>query len=1043
MKRQILILLFVITQLSFLNLSTFGTEKKLQLQLKLEVGDQFRYEVNSTKKISQVYCEKCPAEMNYFDITELEIEFTVDEKFSNGNYIFSVHFINKGFNQGLKYNSYHQHSTTYTSLENISLKNSDLRFENLCDSLAKMEFKVLFSPENKTIDIINFDSVYNKNNRNELTWNTGSFLLDKSELLNKLQFLNIYPQNAIKLNEIWETRKQYLAKGLYHNKISDADKYYFYLDQYFDKYAKEIRLHDSLISIRRWPPIFVENNPDLIDVHDVDSAKNHCWFIINKQNGMIQELNQQESYIERKKEDRLIETKTRYKLLGFKNGSHKTLIIGKIDNPKCNKVKLSYLKYDIGTINKTQFYTLSNDGRFSIELDLPHTKGLTLDIDPYNLNSDSKIYCYIDPGDTLSINVNADSLLNTVSFSGKSSINSAYYTRFSHNYLNNYKLIQTFWDFAPEDLIAIENRGLSLLEYQDSLYRDEVRKMEINMATTYSTPIKKLKVIETEKISPSLRNYLCCEVIYKHARNIIQIQKKKNNYTKPTLIDTLNINLYTDINSLQYRLFLDVYINYKLDKAKNNVINISTNSGIDLYFFTKLFYSGYPLYSEIAYLQEDMMLCMFNVAWTKEVNFLSNDFIDQSENVPIKNIIKSHINNYNRWNKGELPPEFSCIDVNGNTKTLADFKGKLVVIKFDRGDYTYDKIKKYSQTPRMYEDLANEFTDITFLLITSEFNFEKLKEDMKNKNSKVNLLLYKKDSLEFDEVFFTGLSPRISILNKKGRVIERVSFVTENSIKRVLNYKEPPADYSKELKIIGLLLAGFLLGGILIWLILRNYNNKKIEREKLKRQVGELELKAIRAQMNPHFMYNCLNSIQNLIQQNKNDDAYKYISRFADLLRQILKNSEKNEIPINEEITAIATYLELESLRFNFTYNIEIDEKLDVFNTYIPGMLIQPHVENAIIHGLLNKNGEKNLNLKLYTENKFIYCEITDNGIGRENNSQLNNDQTGLGIKLTRERIDILNKKYDEQFSFNISDIKDEKGEIIGTKVLISIPDEI
>ena len=169
------------------------------------------------------------------------------------------------------------------------------------------------------------------------------------------------------------------------------------------------------------------------------------------------------------------------------------------------------------------------------------------------------------------------------------------------------------------------------------------------------------------------------------------------------------------------------------------------------------------------------------------------------------------------------------------------------------------------------------------------------------------------------------------------------------------------------------------------------------------------ELKALRAQMNPHFVFNSLNSIQHFIITNKSADAGKYLNKFARLMRVILNNSEKSLITIREELEYLQLYLELEEMRFEgkFTWKMDISEDIDIDYFEIPAMLLQPYVENAILHGLMPKNGGGKLEIIMRLEKNTIICSVIDNGIGREKAKemrQLSNrkEHTSLGMKIIR-----------------------------------------
>ncbi len=219
----------------------------------------------------------------------------------------------------------------------------------------------------------------------------------------------------------------------------------------------------------------------------------------------------------------------------------------------------------------------------------------------------------------------------------------------------------------------------------------------------------------------------------------------------------------------------------------------------------------------------------------------------------------------------------------------------------------------------------------------------------------------------------------------------------------------------------------------------------------IKQQLAELEAKAIRAQMNPHFIFNSLNAIQENIVTENVDAAYDYLSRFSKLLRMVLDNSEKNLIPFRSELETIRLYLSLEALRFSqsFTYTIEVDEQLDKDDIYIPSLLLQPFAENAIWHGLSNKEGEKKLLLQFAERNGSIECVIQDNGVGRTKAAEIKRQKLGAGgfeskgTKLALQRIEILNRERPGSASIETIDLSDAGGNATGTKVLIKLSTDL
>ena len=243
-----------------------------------------------------------------------------------------------------------------------------------------------------------------------------------------------------------------------------------------------------------------------------------------------------------------------------------------------------------------------------------------------------------------------------------------------------------------------------------------------------------------------------------------------------------------------------------------------------------------------------------------------------------------------------------------------------------------------------------------------------------------------------------------------------------------------------------ILLVISLIAAVVIAVFITRVRSVK-EKATIKQQLAELEAKAIRAQMNPHFIFNSLNAIQETIITEKVDAAYDYLSRFSKLLRMVLDNSEKNFISLNSELETIRLYLSLEALRFSqsFTYSIELDEALDIEDIFIPPLLLQPFVENAIWHGLISKEGEKKLLLHFAESNGVLACIIEDNGVGRKKAARIKEQKLGSGsfeskgTRLALQRIEILNREKPGSASITTIDLYDEDGMARGTKVLIKL----
>ena len=255
-----------------------------------------------------------------------------------------------------------------------------------------------------------------------------------------------------------------------------------------------------------------------------------------------------------------------------------------------------------------------------------------------------------------------------------------------------------------------------------------------------------------------------------------------------------------------------------------------------------------------------------------------------------------------------------------------------------------------------------------------------------------------------------------------------------------------PALYQRTWFVPGLILLGLLL----VYIFYRNRIDaaKRRERQALEhnKRVAELELKALRSQMNPHFMFNSLNSIKNYILKSEPAKAAEYLSSFAHLIRLTLQNSRERTISLRQEIESLLLYIDLERLRFRegFQLNCSIDESIDMDGVEVPPLILQPYVENAIWHGLLHKEGERQLDLLFSLSNGSLKCVVDDNGIGREAAEKIKSKSAtrykSMGMGITRDRIDILNQLDELGIELDVTDKVDEEGLPAGTCVIINIP---
>jgi tetratricopeptide (TPR) repeat protein len=303
--------------------------------------------------------------------------------------------------------------------------------------------------------------------------------------------------------------------------------------------------------------------------------------------------------------------------------------------------------------------------------------------------------------------------------------------------------------------------------------------------------------------------------------------------------------------------------------------------------------------------------------------------------------------------------------------------------------------------------------------------------------------------------------------------VSSYSFISQmTSFKETVAKEKRELQYSQELEkqsfIRKILIGSILLFAFLAVIIFRNVllkrKNEKLEKEGLQNELNvqqlesdkkqtalhnkaiELEMQALRAQMNPHFIFNSLNSINRFILQNNRLQASEYLTKFSKLVRMILQNSQCSLISLESELESLGLYLEMEALRFNyhFAYKISVPKDLDVEMLKVPPLILQPYVENAIWHGLMHKEEKGQLDIEVSEEGDHLYFKITDNGIGRKKASEIASKSAtkhkSMGLRITANRIAMIQHSNDEESPVKINDLVHDDGTAAGTEVVIKMP---
>lgn len=280
---------------------------------------------------------------------------------------------------------------------------------------------------------------------------------------------------------------------------------------------------------------------------------------------------------------------------------------------------------------------------------------------------------------------------------------------------------------------------------------------------------------------------------------------------------------------------------------------------------------------------------------------------------------------------------------------------------------------------------------------------------------------------------FLGKLPQL-LSKDKSLVDEKILEDTEQRITQLEKEKELKDELIRKKNVFnyGLIAALVILTGLMIF-IFRTLKKVQVKNKKI-------ALQSLRREMNPHFIFNSLNSVNHFIAMNNELEANQYLTKFSKLMRGVMENSTEDFIPFQQELDLLQNYLTLEKTRFSdkFDYEIDVDESLNTHSLKVPGMLIQPFLENAVWHGLRYRSTKGFLTLRFEKENQYLKIKIEDNGIGIEESKKQKTEhqkaRKGRGMKNTLERIALLNDLYHQDIHCNITDKKNTEGVLVEIK---------
>jgi len=623
------------------------------------------------------------------------------------------------------------------------------------------------------------------------------------------------------------------------------------------------------------------------------------------------------------------------------------------------------------------------------------------------------------PGDSITITYNP--VTGSYSFSGTGAGNCAYINKIAAFYEERPSFCKESQKgtFSPEAVAEYFTKGETLHKMLSETYGHRMNrywKTSAEMAYNYWYASEKIK----------LNN----EIIKYHRKNSsaeyeIPWQDKHFHSLLP-FVDYL-YQPYT------YGSLLERFFEYKALLANDDVLSGMKYflSYIPKYYFSDASFWGYPK----TYLTGESLKYLMTNYHLSQSQREYEDFLEKNVDPEIRNTL---IHLHEQLTKAEPGANIKNLDLAIRPSIPLKEKADGYVVLFV-GDTLPPSFEKNMKS--MYDEIAKEnLSDkINVCVITSES--QKSRFDTRPElQQKITFVPDNQIRDYYDKV--VCIKGTYLTMKNDGTLLDRFTtpYAGENDssshyilflIKK--DMAAPQKENTASSGYIFTILLSVLLSIGFTFLIVRTIIKR---RERTKRVISELELKAIRAQMNPHFTFNALGSIQHLINQKKEKEANDYLVHFATLLRMVLSTSEKMFIPLSEEIAQLELYLRLEQLRIPFEYTIRIDDNINPENEEIPGMLIQPIAENAVKHGIAG-NGNDRIVLDFSLSNRILYISVSDSGHGFHDSET--GSKKGFGLQAVHDRLKLLNKEFHLDINMKIENTV-TAGNLTGCAVTVSMP---
>ncbi|MGO4288744.1 sensor histidine kinase [Chitinophaga sp. RAB17] len=481
----------------------------------------------------------------------------------------------------------------------------------------------------------------------------------------------------------------------------------------------------------------------------------------------------------------------------------------------------------------------------------------------------------------------------------------------------------------------------------------------------------------------------------------------------PEIITSGIDNMPVLMNPYPTNYFYTYYLDWFLIYQKTR-IGISAGGGTETFSFYSDYFAllstlkGYPLYFKLAKgIHEELM----KKSWTanQRLKPYFEDFIHNCDDSSLTAPIIKDWQLMEHWAPGNRLPFSRLPLANGKTYEIDTKAGKTTCVIFEDGAYYQDTV---------LVSIIKRHPEVSFVFAWIQEPYSN-PERVGKLSAFPNVTCIELQNKGADKYAVYGLSnsnqSNVVVLDQWGRIVDDHIPTSNNVWKELQNAIDAAAKMprlsttqkSNMMNIIGWSLGSILLTALAgIWIYRVRIRNIKAA-EATKTAIRELEVKAIRSQMNPHFIFNALNSIQSLINTAQYKAANTYLVKFSLLLRSVLHNAEKNTLPLIDELNTVRLYCELEQLRFDFSFDMDTAEEIAVDLVEIPGMILQPLVENAIIHGIAAKGKAGSLHIKTVKKDATLLISVHDNGNGFYPADIDKGTHKSMGLKLVRERLQL------------------------------------